>query len=72
MKILISTFLISIFYNSLSLSNEIEDCSVYSKLSPKFLKCKTGNFITDTKNYQKKEWSEEKKKVNKLKKEILN
>tara|TARA_B100001142_G_scaffold151122_1_gene151780 strand:+ start:1563 stop:1781 length:219 start_codon:yes stop_codon:yes gene_type:complete len=72
MKILISTFLISIFYNSLSLSNEIEDCSAYSKLSPKFLKCKTGNFITDTKNYQKKEWSEEKKKVNKLKKGILN
>ena len=72
MKILITAILISFFYNSLSLSNEIEDCSVYNKLSPKFLKCKTGNFITDTKNYQKNEWSEEKKKVDKLKKEILN
>ena len=72
MKIFITTFIIFVFYNLAVLANEIEDCSVYSKLSPKFLKCKTGNFITDTKNYQKKEWSEEKDKVDKLKKEILN
>ena len=52
-------------------SSEIEDCSKYNKLSPKFYKCKTGNFVKSTKNYQTKEWSDEKKKVDKIKKKVL-
>ena len=72
MKIFIISFLSFIFINSMSLSDEIIDCSKYSKLSPKFYSCKTSNLIKETKDYQKKEWSEEKKKVNKIKKKILN
>ena len=72
MKIFIISFLSFIFINSMSLSDEIIDCSKYSKLSSKFYSCKTSNLIKETKDYQKKEWSEEKKKVNKIKKKILN
>ena len=52
-KILISIILINIFTLN-SFSAELNDCSKYSKLSTKYYKCKTGNFIEDTKNYQKK------------------
>ena len=68
MKILITTLFVVIFYNSISFSNEVIDCSQYSKLSSKFYTCKTGNFVKETKNYQKKEWSEEKKKLIRLRK----
>tara|TARA_B100000902_G_C26951175_1_gene735891 strand:+ start:202 stop:420 length:219 start_codon:yes stop_codon:yes gene_type:complete len=49
---------------------ELKDCSVYSKLNPKYLACKTANFAKGTANYQKKSWSEEKEKINKLKEKI--
>ena len=52
-KILISIILIKIFRLN-SFSAELNDCSKYSKLSTKYYKCKTGNFIENTKNYQKK------------------
>ena len=47
-----------------SYSAELKDCSIYNKLNPKYLACKAGNVIKDTANYQKKEWSEEKEKIN--------
>jgi len=40
-----------------SISAEIKDCSVYSKFNPKFLACKTANFVKDSVNYQKKAYS---------------
>jgi hypothetical protein len=49
---------------------ELKDCSVYNKLNPKYLACKTANFAKGTANYQKKSWSEEKEKINKLKEKI--
>jgi len=55
------------------------NCKEFKKFSVEYLKCKGKNIIIDTKNYQKKEWSEEKDKmlkkkdkVKKLKKKILN
>jgi len=65
-KILISLIYIYIFTLS-SYAAELNDCSVYSKLNPKYLACKTTNFAKDTVNYQNKEWSEEKKKLIKKK-----
>ena len=59
-KILISI----IFLNLLTFkayTDELRDCSVYSKLNPKYLACKAANFAKDAKNYQKKTWSKEKK-----------
>tara|TARA_Y100000590_G_scaffold318739_1_gene360682 strand:+ start:226 stop:498 length:273 start_codon:yes stop_codon:yes gene_type:complete len=80
-KILIFIILINTLTLN-SFSGEIKDCSKYSKLSTEYYKCKsdnlfkdakkyTDNFISDTKYYQDKEWSEEKSKLkdakNKLK-----
>ena len=72
MKILLISFLIVISYKSITLSDEQVDCSMYSKLSAKYYSCKAGNFVKETKDYQKKEWKEEKEKVDKVKKKILN
>ncbi len=66
-------FIPIIFMYILTLSSyaaELEDCSVYSKLKPKYLACKTANFAKGTANYQKKAWSEEKEKIKKLKEKI--
>tara|TARA_B100001063_G_C16528150_1_gene435041 strand:+ start:80 stop:319 length:240 start_codon:yes stop_codon:yes gene_type:complete len=70
MKILTLFFLILFLYSSKTLSSELEDCTAYSKFSPKFYKCKTSNFVKDTKDYQSKEWSDEKEKINKTKEKI--
>ena len=69
--ILISIILINILTLN-SLSDELNDCSNYSILSSKYYKCKTNNFLKDTKNYQKKEWSEEKNKLENVKDKVLN
>jgi len=64
-------------------SEEVVDCSQYNKLSKIYLECKANdiknktlsfgkNVVEDTKNYQKKEWSDEKKKLNKAKEKVLN
>ena len=64
-------------------SEEIIDCSKYNKLSKIYLECKTNyikkktlsigkNVVEDTKNYQKKEWSDEKEKLKKMKEKVLN
>ena len=65
-KILFSIIFIHILTFS-SYAAELKDCSVYNKLNPKYLVCKTTNFAKDTANYQNKEWSEEKDKLIKKK-----
>ena len=65
------TLIILLFNNTISFSAEPTDCSSYSKFSAKFYTCKTGNFVKDTKNFQQKEWSDEKKKIKKIKKKVL-
>ena len=72
------TFLLSL--NTYSFSNEL-NCDEFKKLSVNYMKCKANlikdktvsagkNFIDDTKNYQNKEWSDEKSKLNNLKEKI--
>ena len=39
-----------------SYSTKLKDCTVYSKLNLKYFSCKATNVITDTADYQKKEW----------------
>ena len=67
--------------NNLSYSNE-NNCSHFKKLSVNYIKCKSSsikdktisvgkNFVEDTKNYQTKEWSDEKEKLDKIKKKVL-
>ena len=72
------TFLLSL--NTYSFSNEL-NCNEFKKLSVNYMKCKANlikdktvsagkNFIDDTKNYQNKEWSDEKNKLNNLKEKL--
>ena len=77
---------ILIIVNLLSInahSEEIIDCSKYTKLSKLYIECKANNIkkktlsfgkniVKDTKDYQKKEWSDEKKKLKKAKEKVLN
>ena len=60
-KILITVIFTHVLTLS-SFSEELKDCSVYSKLNPKYFACKTSNFAKSTKNYQQKEWSDPIKK----------
>ena len=79
-KIILLTFLICININSKSLAKN-NDCKEFKKFSVNYFKCKgnkikdktisTGkNIIKDTKDYQNKEWSKEKEKVDKAKEKI--
>ena len=79
-KILILIIFMNIFTLN-SFSSEIIDCSKYSKLSTEYYKCKSDNLIKDTKNYaddfvkdtkkyQKKEWTEEKSKLENTKEKL--
>jgi hypothetical protein len=63
-------------------SKEI-NCDEFKKFSIGYMKCKANlikdktvtsgqNFVEETKDYQKKEWSETKIKVNKIKQKVLN
>ena len=66
--------LILFFFNKETMSfAEIADCNEFKKFSVEYIKCKGNlvkdktisaaqNIIKDTKDYQNKEWSEEKKK----------
>ena len=67
--------------NTFVLSNEI-NCKEMKKFSTEYFKCKGNllkdktisagqNIIKDTKNYQKKEWSEEKTKMKNAKEKIM-
>ena len=72
------------FFNKETMSfAEIADCNEFKKFSVEYIKCKGNlvkdktisaaqNIIKDTKDYQNKEWSEEKSKMNKAKEKILN
>ena len=88
-RVFILSILIFLNIDSASFA-EKTDCKEFKKFSGKYLKCKgnlikdktisTGkNIIKDTKKYQKKEWSKEKKKmiekkdqINKVKKKVLS
>ncbi len=75
-------FFILVFLNFYSISfANTNICNEFKKFSIEYLKCKgniikdktisTGqNIIKDTKDYQNKEWSKEKGKIDKIKKEI--
>ena len=67
------------FYNTV---HSKENCNEFKKLSLNFMKCKASNsknkvisagkgFVEDTKNFQTKEWSDEKKKIDDVKKKII-
>tara|TARA_B100000886_G_scaffold96505_1_gene64027 strand:- start:431 stop:706 length:276 start_codon:yes stop_codon:yes gene_type:complete len=77
--ILILVFLFNI--NTYSFSNS-NNCEEFKKFSLEYFKCKGSgikdktissgqNIINDTKDYQNKEWSEEKEKMNKVKNKML-
>tara|TARA_X000000368_G_scaffold161671_1_gene127391 strand:- start:358 stop:609 length:252 start_codon:yes stop_codon:yes gene_type:complete len=81
-KIFLFTTFILLNINSISFANTNE-CKEFKKFSVEYLKCKGNivkdktisagkNIIKDTKEYQNKEWSEEKKKLDKAKEKILN
>ncbi len=70
MKYIIFIIIFCLNFNTYSFSNE-SDCNEYKKFSVNFMKCKANlikdnaiskskDFVDDTKNYQKKEWSKEK------------
>ena len=78
---LILAALIFFNFNTIVLSNEL-NCKEMKKFSAEYFKCKGKllkdktisagqNIIKDTKNYQKKEWSAEKEKLDKIKKKVL-
>ena len=76
-------FLVIIFFSSttsVSFANN-NDCKEFKKFSVEYFKCKGNiikdktisagqNIIKDTKDYQNKEWSDEKKKIEKAKDKI--
>ena len=78
---MIKTILIAfifVFYISQNVYSK-ENCSDFKKFSVDYMKCKANSaknkavsagkdFITDTKEFQSKEWSNEKEKINKIKK----
>ena len=67
-------------FNNHSFSNTL-NCDEFKKLSVNYMKCKASlikdktvsagkDFIDNTKNYQNKEWSDEKNKLNELKEKV--
>ncbi len=88
-KIIIFIYLISTIIDSNGFANS-KNCKEFKKFSVEYFKCKGNlvkdktisagqNIIKDTKNYQNKEWSEEKEKmekakdkINKAKEKVLN
>jgi len=79
-KIILFTSLFIINLNSYGFPDS-KDCKEFKKFSVEYLKCK-GNIvkdktisagqsiIKDTKDYQNKEWSEEKEKMDKVKSKV--
>ena len=75
---LITLFFLNMNFYSFASNN---DCKEFKKFSVEYLKCKGNlvkdktitagqNIIEDTKDYQNKEWSKEKEKINKAKDKI--
>ena len=81
MKKIVFIIITLLFYlNSYSFSDEL-NCNEFKKFSVSYMKCKANlikdktvsagkNFIDDTKNYQNKEWSDEKTKLDNLKEKV--
>ena len=80
-KIIFLIVFIFVYINSYGFANS-KNCKEFKKFSTEYFKCKgelikdktisTGqNIIKDTKDYQNKEWSEEKEKMNKVKNKIM-
>ena len=81
MKKKIFIFITFLFcFNSYSFSNEL-NCNEFKKFSVNYMKCKANliknetisggkKFIDDTKNFQNKQWSDEKSKLNNLKEKV--
>ena len=76
---LTTLFLLNMNYYSFANNN---DCKELKKFSVDYFKCKGNiikektvtagqNIIKDTKDYQNKEWSEEKEKMNKVKNKMM-
>ena len=70
-KVIILSIIMIINFNHSAFADKA-NCKEFKKFSVEYFKCKGKNIIIDTKNYQKKEWSEEKDKVKKLKEKVLN
>ena len=61
-------FVFILFMHAFTLNSnakELEDCSAYSKLNPKYLACKAKNIAKNTIKYQTEQWSEVNKNKNK-------
>jgi hypothetical protein len=79
-KLILLAILFLFNFNSISVAADV-DCKDLKKFSAEYFKCKGNmikektiskgqNIIQDTKDFQSKEWSEEKKKMIKVKDEI--
>ena len=71
-----------IFGINTSVYSDEKNCDDLKKFSVNYVKCKANlvkektisagkNFVEETKEFQKKEWSEEKEKADKIKKKVL-
>ena len=80
-NLLLTVTLFCLNFNTYSFSNEI-NCDEFKKFSINYMTCKANlmknktlssgkNFLEDTKNYQNKEWSKEKDKLNDLKEKVM-
>ncbi|MBD1139827.1 hypothetical protein IDH15_00970 [Pelagibacterales bacterium SAG-MED38] len=80
-KLILITAMFCLNFNTYSFSNEV-NCDGFKKFTISYMSCKANliknktvsagkNFVEDTKSYQKKEWSKEKKKLKNLKEKIL-
>ncbi len=78
-KFIILIALVFFYFDSISYAND--NCKDFKKFSTEYFKCKGNqlknktisagkNIIKDTKDYQNKEWTKEKEKLNKTKEKI--
>ena len=79
-KLILITFIFILSINKNVYSKE--NCTDLKKFSVDYMKCKASsaknkavsagkNFIKDTKEFQNKEWSDEKEKMNEIKKKAI-
>ena len=80
-NLILITIMFCLNFNTYSFSNEV-DCDEFKKFSISYMTCNGNlvkdktisfgkNFVEDTKNYQKKQWSKEKDKLKDLKEKVL-
>tara|TARA_X000000950_G_scaffold179984_1_gene218260 strand:+ start:225 stop:479 length:255 start_codon:yes stop_codon:yes gene_type:complete len=80
-NLILITTMFCLSLSAYSFSNEV-NCNEFKKFSINYMTCKGNlvknktisfgkNFVEDTKNYQKKEWSKEKDKLKNLKEKVL-